>query len=133
MLGLEEAYSMMVPSEPSRGASTRMVHDETERLRVAQPPAQPIPVAPQPMQQSFSQPAARKAVPAPAGDKARETRKILLYALIVLLGLAMHHVSSDWLAKYLSTAYLSDNSEQIAKLCYPASVAAGIWILRSWK
>lgn len=130
MLGLEEAYSMMMPSEPSRGASTRMVHDETERLRVSQPPAQPLPVMAQPMQQ---QAPAKRAVAAAPVDKYREARKILQYALIIVLGLALHHVSSEWLAKYLTTAYLSENGELVAKLCYPASVAACIWILRTWK
>jgi len=131
MLGIDEAYSAMLPSEPSRGASTRLVHDEAERLRVSAPPAQPLPVVPQPLQQGFAAPRAA-APPAPA-DKHREARKILLYALIVFLGLALHHVASEFLTKYLSTAYLSDNGELVAKLCYPASVAACIWILRKWK
>lgn len=128
MLGLDEAYSMMQPAEPSRGASTRLAHDETERLRVSAPPAQPLPVQPQPMQQGFARPAAPKKA---ASTASAELRKYMLYALIIALGLALHHVASELLGKYLATAYLSENGELIAKLCYPASVAAAIWVLRS--
>ncbi len=118
---------MQQPAEPSRGASTRLTHDETERLRVSAPPAQPLPVAPQPMQQGFAaRPAAKKA---PAATQ--ELRKYLLYALIIALGLALHHVFSEMLAKYLSTAYLSETGELVAKLCYPACLGACIWILRT--
>lgn len=125
-MDLHEAYSLMSPSEPSRGASTRLVHEETERLRVAQPPAQPLPTQPHPLNQ-----AARK--PVVVVDKYREARKIGLYALIIVLGLSIHHVASDWLTQYLAKAYLSENMEVVAKLCYPASIAALIWIVRTTK
>lgn len=125
-MDLHEAYSLMSPSEPSRGASTRMVHEETERLRVAQPPAQPLPPSPQPQQ--FNQPARKPVLPV---DKHREARKIALYALIIVLGLAIHHIASDWLTQYLAKAYLSENMEMVAKLCYPACIAALIWIVRT--
>jgi hypothetical protein len=127
-MDLHEAYSMMSPSDPTRGQSARLVHEETERLRVSAPVAQPLPLPPAvvPMGQ-------QKRAPAPPPDKYREARKIALYALIVALGLAFHHVAADWLTRYLEKAYLSENSEQVAKLCYPASVAALIWVLRTWK
>lgn len=127
-MDLHEAYSLMSPSEPSRGASTRLVHEETERLRVSQPPAQPLPIQQQPQQFNAAQ---RKAAVMP--DKYREARKIALYALIIVLALALHHVASDWLTQYLAKAYLSDNMEMAAKLCYPACIAALIWIVRTSK
>jgi len=140
MADLNEAYSLMSPSEPSRGESTRMVYDEAERMRVSSPPTQPLPVAPitqAPLNIAQPQVAAQmkaKAAAAAAGpDRMREMRKILLYALIVLLGLALHHVLSDWLTRYLAKAYLSENAEQAAKLCYPACVLALIWILRTYR
>ena len=126
-MDLNEAYSLMLPSEPSRGQSTRLVYDESERQRVSSPAAAlPLPPAVIPPQTQQ-----KKAAPPP--DKYREARKIALYAFIIALGLALHFTASDWLTRYLSKAYLSDTSEQIAKVCYPASVAACIWIIKSWK
>lgn len=127
-MDLNEAYSMMSPSEPSRGASARMVHEETERLRVSAPPTIPLPPAHQP---ASAQPA--KPVAAASGDRHKEAKKIAVYALIVALGLALHHTALEWLTGYISKAYLSDNWEQIAKLCYPAMIAACIWIIRTHK
>ena len=134
MADLSEAYSLMSPSEPARGESTRMVYDEAERMRVSSPPTQPLPVAPiAPAPLNIAQPQQRKAAATAAPDRMREMRKILLYALIVLLGLALHHVLSDWLTRYLAKAYLSENAEMAAKLCYPACVLALIWILRTYR
>lgn len=130
MLELGEAYGVTAqPAEPSRGASTRLVHDEAERLRLSAAPAPPPPPPPQP-----AAPRSHAAAPPPPpAERCREMRKVLLYALVVALGLALHYVASDWLTRYLAKAYLSESSEQLAKLCYPAGVAAAIWALRNWK
>lgn len=139
MLELGEAYGVVQqPQEPSRGASTRLVHEEAERLRVSAPPSVPLPPVQQPpLTVQLQPPAPRARQPAPAApsppDRWREMRKVLLYALVVALGLALHHVASDWLTRYIAGAYLTESSEQLAKLCYPASVAASIWVLRTWR
>lgn len=123
-MDINDAYAMLTsPSEPTRGASARLMHDEVERSRAVPPPPKQLAVAP-----PKPQPA-----PAPQPDKHKELRKLVMYAMVVTLGLAFHFVCSDWLTRYLSKAYLSEASEQIAKLCYPASVLAAIWCIRNMK
>lgn len=128
-MDLSEAYATLAsPSEPSRGASTRLMHDEVERTRataVAPTLNQPAPQLPVPSKPPIVQ--------QQAPDKHKELRKLVIYAMVVTLGLAIHYVCHDWLTRYLSKAYLSESSEQLAKACYPACVIAAIWCIRNMK
>ena len=134
MISLDEAYGpAQQPAEPTRGASARMVHEEIERTRVAAVAAPAPPSAVILTPPPSSKPAkVAVAESFDAGTK-RDLKKLVLYALVVTLGLALHYVCNDWLTQYLSKAYLSESSEQIAKICYPASIVAVMWIIRTWK
>lgn len=139
MLELGEAYGIVpqAPSEPSRGASARMLHEEVERTRVAAVAAPPavVTLPAQPLINNTHVVATKQAVVSPVApdNRWKDMKKLVLYALVVCLGLSLHYVLNDWLTRYISTAYLSESSEQLAKLCYPASILAVIWIVRSWK
>ena len=136
MLDLGVAYGIVpqAPSEPSRGASARMLHEEVERTRVAAVAAPPsvVTLSAQPLINNTHVVAkASAAAPVPAGDgRWKDMKKLVMYALVVCLGMALHYVCHDWLTRYISTAYLSESSEQLSKLCYPASIVATLWIVR---
>lgn len=139
MLDLGEAYGTVpqAPSEPSRGASARMLHEEVERTRVATAvaPSHPaiVTLPAQPLINNTHTVAKQPVVAAAPDGRWKDMKKFLMYALVVCLGLSLHFVCNDWLTRYIATAYLSESSEQLAKLCYPASILAVLWIVRSWK
>lgn len=139
MLELGEAYGIVPqsPSEPSRGASARMLHEEVERTRVAEVVKPTVPAVvtlpSQPLINNTHVIAKQQVAVVAPDNRWKDMKKLVLYALVVCLGLALHYVLNDWLTRYISTAYLSESSEQLAKLCYPASILAVLWIIRSWK
>jgi hypothetical protein len=62
--------------------------------------------------------------------KRKDMMKVVVMVLMITAALATHSVLSDFLGEYISSAYLSTGGERVAKLCYPASVLAAVWVLK---
>ena len=64
-------------------------------------------------------------------NKKWEVFKLFVMALIIMLGLSMHNVSTHYLDKYIGSAFLSTNQEAIVRVAYPTTIILFIWLIKA--
>ena len=123
--------------------------------QVQQLPAQPPQYAPPPPQQmqepvhNYNPPpamyASQKAGPlASASAKHEEysfwdrlaskridVLKLIVLALVLLLGLALHHVCKHYLDTYIAASFMTTFSEAMVRISYPVIIILIIWIMKA--
>lgn len=119
------------------------------------PPAQAPPMEPMqskatishavPPDQPYNPPTAMYAqqpsatVPAPPvesfwerlGNKKWEVVKLIVLALVVLLGISMDRVATHYLTGYIGRAFLTETQEFLIRLGYPVVIILVLWVIKA--
>lgn len=64
-------------------------------------------------------------------SKKGEVYKLFMFALVILLGIAIHKFLFHYLTAYLEENMMNPTNEFLIRLAYPVSVLIVLWILRS--
>lgn len=65
------------------------------------------------------------------GSKKWEVIKLVVLALVVLLGIAMDKVATHYLTSYISRAFLTDTQEFLIRLGYPVTIILVLWFIKA--
>jgi hypothetical protein len=64
-------------------------------------------------------------------NKKWEVFKLVVMALIIMLGLSLHDVANHYVSKYIGSAFLSVNQEAIVRVAYPSTIILFIWFIKA--
>lgn len=65
------------------------------------------------------------------GNKKVEVIKLVVLALVVLLGISMDRVTSHYLANYIGKSFLTDTQEFLVRLSYPITIILALWVIKA--
>lgn len=113
------------PMEPMQSKATAS-HAVPPDQAYAPPPAmyaqQPAAAVPAPPSESFWE---------RLGNKKWEVVKLIVLALVVLLGISMDRVATHYLTNYIGRAFLTDTQEFLIRIGYPVVIILVLWIIKA--
>jgi hypothetical protein len=65
------------------------------------------------------------------GQKKWEVMKLFVFALVVLLGIAMDRVANHYLTTYIGSAFLTNMQELLVRLSYPLIIILVLWTIKA--
>jgi hypothetical protein len=65
------------------------------------------------------------------GAKKWEVMKLFVFALVVLLGIAMDRVANHYLTTYIGAAFLTSTQELLVRLSYPLIIILVLWTIKA--
>lgn len=83
---------------------------------------QPAAVVPSPPVESFWE---------RMGSKKWELVKLVVLALVVLLGISLDRVTTHYMTNYISRAFLTETQEFLIRLGYPVVIILVLWIVKA--
>jgi hypothetical protein len=67
------------------------------------------------------------------GAKRRELVKLLVLALMVTLGIAVHRFCAHYLDEWIGGSDFSDRQEIAVRAVYPVAVALSLWVIKAYQ
>jgi hypothetical protein len=65
------------------------------------------------------------------GRKKWEVVKLIILALVILLGISLDKVANHYLTAYISKSFLTDTQEFLVRIGYPVSIVLVLWIIKA--
>jgi hypothetical protein len=67
------------------------------------------------------------------GAKRRELVKLLVLALMVTLGIAVHRFFAHYLDEWIGGSEFSDRQEIAIRAMYPVTIAFALWVIKAYQ
>jgi hypothetical protein len=137
---LSAAYGSMYDAAPAHAPPPQPIVQKAEppKAPAIMSHAQAPDVVYAPPQAMYAQQAAAPAGALPQdsfwdrlGQKKWEVMKLFVFALVVLLGIAMDRVANHYLTTYIGASFLTSTQELLVRLSYPLIIILALWTIKA--